>query len=320
MDIIDRIIDQLGSEDEVVRVQAGEALLMMGSAAVRPLIQALENRNQKGRHLIAATLGYLGDMRAVEPLIRALRDRDPVVRYHSALALGKLRDKRAIQPLIYSLFDETPPLGPDPLTGEVLTVRGAAALALGDLQATEAVEPLKVVLRSDLRSLRLAVAQSLARIPCQEAVSVLVEHLKTEKDPEIKRLIVRLLKKSPFFPAGADLKQIIVQSADPEIQDALTEEGSTESEPATLLELQPETLVGSHPREMPHPLRKHKVPLAIAVAVAIGYSLYQWRPLILVISALIVWGALMIWSIVRHRRRRQKNISKPEPERTSSPV
>jgi HEAT repeat protein len=35
MDLIARLIEQLASDDEVVRVQAGELLLQMGSAAVR---------------------------------------------------------------------------------------------------------------------------------------------------------------------------------------------------------------------------------------------------------------------------------------------
>jgi hypothetical protein len=36
MDLIARLIEQLASDDEVVRVQAGELLLQMGSAAGAP--------------------------------------------------------------------------------------------------------------------------------------------------------------------------------------------------------------------------------------------------------------------------------------------
>ncbi|MFN3421025.1 MAG: HEAT repeat domain-containing protein, partial [Armatimonadota bacterium] len=64
MDIIARLIEQLASEDELVRVQAGEFLIQMGSAAVRPLIEALQNPRCPARPLIAATLGQIGDRRA----------------------------------------------------------------------------------------------------------------------------------------------------------------------------------------------------------------------------------------------------------------
>jgi len=208
MDIIARLIEQLAAEDEVVRVQAGEFLIQMGSAAVRPLIETLQNRNYPARPLIASTLGQIGDRRAVEPLIQALKDHDKLVRYHAALALGKLKDRRAVKPLIYALFDEMPPIGPDPLTGDPMTVRAAAAQALGELKAAEAIPALKVLLRDENRGVRRSVIQALGQIGTKEAVVALAEAIQDERDEALQELIVRFIARHPFSQALETLKQI----------------------------------------------------------------------------------------------------------------
>lgn len=209
MDLVARLIEQLASDDEVVRVQAGELLLQMGSAAVRPLIDALQNPRHPARPMIAATLGQLGDKRAVEPLTIALRDPDKAVRYQAALALAKLKDRRAIRPLLHALFDEMPPVGTDPLTGEPLLVRAAAAQALGELRATEAVPALKVLLKDEERPVRLAAFQALVRIGTTEALQGVGDALMRERgdlpwwegflrrlarlpNPEVRTLLERL--------------------------------------------------------------------------------------------------------------------------------
>ncbi len=208
MDIIARLIEQLASEDEIVRVQAGEFLIQMGSAAVRPLIDALQNPRYPARPLVAATLGQIGDRRAVEPLIQALKDQDKLVRYHSALALGKLKDKRAVKPLIYALFDEMPPVGVDPLTGDPMTVRGAAAQALGELKVPEAIPPLKVLLRDENRSVRRSVIMALGQIGTREAILALRERIGRESDEALLELIVRMLARNLCDESIETLSQI----------------------------------------------------------------------------------------------------------------
>lgn len=193
MDIIARLIEQLAAEDEVVRLQAGEFLIQMGSAAVRPLIDTLRNPYYPARPLVASTLGQIGDRRAVEPLIEALRDPDKLVRYHAALALGKLKDRRAVEPLIYALFDEMPPIGPDPLTGDPMTVRAAAAQALGELKAEKAVPALKVLLKDENRGIRRTVIQALGRIGNEEAINALLEAIYHEPDEALQRLIIQIV-------------------------------------------------------------------------------------------------------------------------------
>ncbi|MER3501185.1 MAG: hypothetical protein C4295_06860 [Candidatus Fervidibacterota bacterium] len=216
MDIIARLIEQLGAEDEVVRIQAGQVLLQMGAAVVRPLIEALQNPRHPARPFIAATLGQIGDRRAVEPLIQALRDPDKEVRLHAALALGQLKDRRAIKPLIYALFDEMPSLGLDPLTGDPLTVRAAAAQALGELKAKEAVPALKVLLRDDNKGVRRAVVQALGQIGTEDAILALCEAAWREKDDALWEAIVRTLAKHPFPQALEMLQKLASQHPEEE--------------------------------------------------------------------------------------------------------
>mgnify|MGYP001627115802 CR=1 FL=1 len=208
MDIIARLIEQLASEDELVRVQAGEFLIQMGSAAVRPLVETLQNPRYPARPLIAATLGQIGDRRAVEPLIHALKDPDKLVRYHSALALGKLKDRRAVKPLIYALFDEMPPIGPDPLTGDLITVRAAAAQALGELRAEEAIPALKVLLTDENRGVRRSVIQALGQIGTEEALQILREAVWQEQDENLLEFIIRLIARFPSHQTLETLREV----------------------------------------------------------------------------------------------------------------
>lgn len=208
MDIVARLIKQLASEDETVRVQAGEFLIQMGSAAVRPLIEALQNPHYPARPLIASTLGQIGDRRAVEPLIHALKDQDKLVRYHAALALGKLKDQRAIRPLIHSLFDEMPPIGSDPFTSDLLTIRAAAAQSLGELKAVEAVPALKVLLKDENRSVRRAVIQALGQIGSEKAIAALREAVWREEDEALVELIIRTLSRYPSPQNFETLRQV----------------------------------------------------------------------------------------------------------------
>lgn len=211
MDLISRLIKELGSDSEVVRIEAGKMLLQMGTAAVCPLIEALNDPTHPARHLVAATLGQIGDRRAVEPLIQALKDPDKQVRFHAALALGKLKDPRALRPLVHALFDEMPPIGSDPLTGDPLIVRAAAAQALGELRAKESVPALKVLLKDEPRSLRRAVVQALGQIGTEEALNALQEAVWTEPDEGVANLIVYWLARHPSPQVYSTLERIAAE-------------------------------------------------------------------------------------------------------------
>lgn len=108
----------LRSSNVEVRRNAVFSLGQYGDArAVKPLIAALSNGDDKMRQDAATSLGRLATgqsakttiralrEQAVEPLIRALHDSDDGVRADSALALGSIGDKRAVEPLFEVLHD-----------------------------------------------------------------------------------------------------------------------------------------------------------------------------------------------------------------------
>ncbi|MCS7253560.1 MAG: HEAT repeat domain-containing protein [Armatimonadota bacterium] len=205
MDVIDELIHELGSDDEVARMRAGERLISLGQAAVIPLIKALEDHEHPARHLIAATLGCIGDRSATPALIRALKDKDPLVRLHSAAALGKLKDIRALEPLIHALFDVTCPTDVYSLTGEPLTVRAAAAQSLGELRDSRAVPALIAALSDPNRDVRRAAVQALMQISDQRAIEPLINTLCSEDDEDMCFLIGRAI----LHIGGEDATQLV---------------------------------------------------------------------------------------------------------------
>ena len=82
---------------------AAEALVNIGSPAVKPLINAMKDKYWGVRDHAAEALGKIGDSRAVDPLIKALKDESEHVRRETAEALGRISDIRAIEPLTEAL-------------------------------------------------------------------------------------------------------------------------------------------------------------------------------------------------------------------------
>lgn len=141
------LIATLKDQNDAVHDAAVEALVKIGSSAISPLINALNNKNKKIREEAASVLDKLDwqpdqgtngaaywivrekwdqciqvGPQAVEPLITALTFDDQDIRREVANALGKISDPRALVPLI-ELF----------LTDKELAVRQNAAYAIVDL-------------------------------------------------------------------------------------------------------------------------------------------------------------------------------------------
>ena len=83
--------------------EALETLVQLGTAAVEPLIAALNDSRRNVRAYAAEGLGRIRDGRAIQPLIEQLADQDYFVREKCVVALGELKDKRAVDPLIGTL-------------------------------------------------------------------------------------------------------------------------------------------------------------------------------------------------------------------------
>jgi HEAT repeat protein len=72
-----------------VQLQAVQKLIKIGKPAVRPLIRALANEDERVWHLALGTLIKIGEP-AVDDLVAALVDRHEQVRFLAAAALKKI--------------------------------------------------------------------------------------------------------------------------------------------------------------------------------------------------------------------------------------
>jgi hypothetical protein len=92
-----------GSESGIVGPAAREALVELGSEAVKLLVDALNHKELRVSGTASRLLGEIGDTRAVEPLIKALDKEDIFVT--SAYSLGQIGDISAVEPLMKKLDD-----------------------------------------------------------------------------------------------------------------------------------------------------------------------------------------------------------------------
>lgn len=181
-DNINRLIEILGDEDELVRIQASESLENIGEPAVEPLIAALDNPDKNIRRYSARVLGEIGDERAIEPLILNLSDVNKWVRRETSGALSKMGDP-ATDPLIELLEDSD------------WKVRGAAAWALGRIGNKKAVEPLiKSLLEDENGFVRSGAANALGNLEDERAVKPL-QKATSDKSSYVRKVSEKFLKK-----------------------------------------------------------------------------------------------------------------------------
>lgn len=179
---IRRLIQTLGDEDELVRLQASELLEEIGEPAVDLLIQSLDNDNKDIRKTSARVLGIIGDERAVEPLITNLRDDNKWVRRETSGALSKMGDA-AVEPLIKLLNDVD------------WRVRGGAAWALGGIGNREAVEPLIKSLEDESGFVRSGAAWALGNIGDKRALEPLKASALHDKSSYVRKVAEKFLEK-----------------------------------------------------------------------------------------------------------------------------
>ncbi len=152
--------------------------------AIRPIINALFDRDSIVRASAAKALGVMKSPRAVEPLIRAMKDSDTRVRASAARALGRIGDARAIEPLIEALGD-----------GES-TVRASAARALGSIGSEETVEPLiDAFYTEEDEVVRREIISALSGYTDDRVLDIMISCLK-DSDPNVRRIAASALWKS----------------------------------------------------------------------------------------------------------------------------
>lgn len=164
------LIQLLKSESPGSRVQkhAVWALGRIGSPALTPLIEALNDENKSVREKAADALGLIKDSRAVQPLFRALEDEYWPVRKATAIALGRIGDEAAVKPLLAALEDEYE------------AVRDKAKEALDQL----GYQP---------DGTQFASPPDISKLASKADVQGLIEALSYERDPEIRKTAAEAL-------------------------------------------------------------------------------------------------------------------------------
>jgi HEAT repeat protein len=150
--------------------------VQIGSAAVEPLIAALDDFQVRVRQNAASALGQIGDARAVEPLIAQAEHGKPAME-NARQALVSI-GPAAIGPLINSL-QENKRCGATDILGEI----GSAA-----------VEPLITVLQHKSPRSRMVAMSALEKIGDRRAVGPIVALLKDDEVLIRRRAITALSK------------------------------------------------------------------------------------------------------------------------------
>ncbi len=138
--------------------EAAIALAAMGSVALEPLIDALNDRNPSVRRNAAWGIGEIRDghrvdrERALNPLLALLRDSNGPVRKAASFSLGEIKDDRATTSLVIALSDED------------AGVREMSAWAMGELKASSALEALAVAANDQNQQVRSMARWALAEI------------------------------------------------------------------------------------------------------------------------------------------------------------
>ena len=99
---VEQLVADFGSKDAVVRRDTRAALVGIGSAAVPPLLDALDAPPQHVRWEAAKALAEIAEPAAAQRLVAALGDKDTDVRWVVGEALIALGGE-AVQPLLTAL-------------------------------------------------------------------------------------------------------------------------------------------------------------------------------------------------------------------------
>lgn len=228
------LINALGCEDETLRHAALEAVLRYGSAAVRPLAEAVNRRSEP---LVcenaAELLGMLGDKTAVPVLLTHLKHPVLTVRQAVLRALGSLGGDAAYEGLLQALGQPATRDTALGVLGQLRTartveqlkhylqqflyegqpdMRGAAALALSLFGDEMSVGILLNAMRQPDEHIRQAAAEALARVRGQRAVGPLIEAL-GDRDWLIRQKAVEALGQ---IPDGRAVAALLPLTRDPE--------------------------------------------------------------------------------------------------------
>ena len=170
------LLKQLQEQDPA-RHAAAEALMLLGDAALRAVVQSLSDPDWLVRGVAAEALGEMNSSQAVAPLITMLSDRKAEVRRAAAWALAQIGKQAMVAPKVVTGLFEV-------LQGPDAHAREAGITALGAIKHPDVPNALLWALGDPEAPVREAAADALGRLG-KETMDVLIGALPHE-DPGVR--------------------------------------------------------------------------------------------------------------------------------------
>jgi HEAT repeat protein len=207
---VEALIKVLARRERSLVAASTEALSRIGPEAVPHLMEAFKDRYLRRRigPQIWRILAEMGP-RVIDPLIDALADDNYYIRLTALTILGRIGDKRVAEPILRVFLSD--PRLQETVVGTIgrLEDRGALVLPPGDREVVLPVEVVQAFAQEDRESV-IAVLTTAMENPSVKvrrfSLRVLYgllgdatfEHLLrylADDDPDVKRLVIRLLSK-----------------------------------------------------------------------------------------------------------------------------
>ena len=202
---VERLVEQLGSQDAAERSLAREEILSLGEGAVPSLIDATCSDDPNLRWEAVNLLGIIEDPRGIDAVLRlAISDPDVHARWRANWALCCLDDGSVVPRLLAALEDEDPLIVWNaavalslfraaeavPVLYQGLEATGfqqwEAVNSLGRVWDDTTASRLVLLLADGPQDLREEAALSLGRIGGEEAASALLLALRTDPSRDVR--------------------------------------------------------------------------------------------------------------------------------------
>ena len=208
---IQKLMNELRTENGMVRNVTADTLGKIGLAAVPYLIEALKDKETGVRRNALYVLGKIGpkSSAAVSALIEAMKDGDKLIRRNAAEALGKIGPVAA----------QAAPALTEALKFGDTTFRQNVVEALGDIGSESSVAALTEALKDKDTGVRRIAVEALGNIGSEGCVPAIAEALK-DKDTYVCRSAVEALGKiGPKSRAAMSALTETLKHYKPEVRD-----------------------------------------------------------------------------------------------------
>lgn len=207
---VEALIKVLARRERSLVGAATEALSRIGPEAVPPLMEAFKDRYLR-RRIGAQIWRILTEMgsRAIDPLVGVLADDNYYVRLSALTILGRIGDKRVVESILRVFLSD--PRLQETVVGTIgrLEERGVLVLPTGDREVVLPVEVVHTfaqqprdavleVLNAAMENPSVKVRRFSLKVLYQLLGEATFEHLLRylgDDDPDVKRLVIRLLSK-----------------------------------------------------------------------------------------------------------------------------